>query len=207
MGNGYVFGRLFCVRRSCPRRRNHLRGWNCDHRNAGGPYQLHRFNAKRRDHARLGVLAWKFCLHLAVAVPPQASSPMRKITSLLLLAFLITACKSGEGSGVAYSGPVASANWATSATAYRGDDGLLVAFQCTPNANQSDVRPVWGTSVYSDDSSVCSAGVHAGAITFKDGGVVVFEIMPGQEGYEASEQNGVVSSPWGSWSGSFRIVQ
>ena len=64
---------------------------------------------------------------------------------------------------------------------------------------------VWGSDVYTDDSSVCGAAMHAGAIG-KAGGLVMIEILPGRESYEASARNGVTSSPYGPWAGSFSIV-
>jgi hypothetical protein len=64
---------------------------------------------------------------------------------------------------------------------------------------------LWGTDVYTDDSSICTAAVHAGVIP-ASGGDVTFVIEPGQEEYPASEQNGVTSSQWGSWERSFSFA-
>jgi hypothetical protein len=60
--------------------------------------------------------------------------------------------------------------------------------------------------VYTDDSSVCTAGVHAGVITFKDGGPVTIEILAGQATYEGTERNGATTSAYGEWAGSFRVL-
>ena len=38
---------------------------------------------------------------------------------------------------------------------------------------------IYGTDVYTDDSSVCTAAVHDGKITIADGGTVTVEIRPG----------------------------
>jgi hypothetical protein len=65
---------------------------------------------------------------------------------------------------------------------------------------------VWGTGTYTDDSSVCSAGVHAGRITAAEGGTVRIEIAPGMESYEGSEANGVTSLSYGQWDGSYVFV-
>ena len=62
-----------------------------------------------------------------------------------------------------------------------------------------DDHAVWGTDVYSDDSSVCAAAIHAGAIT-DQGGKALFDFLPGQPSYEPSNRGGVVSKHWGSWS-------
>src|SRR5205085_5886830 len=57
-----------------------------------------------------------------------------------------------------------------------------------------------------DDSSVCSAAVHAGSITQKNGGKVTIEIYPGQTSYRSSKRNGVKSLNYGAWPASYFIV-
>src|SRR5690606_9170703 len=64
---------------------------------------------------------------------------------------------------------------------------------------------VWGTGLYTDDSSICTAAVHAGVIDVINGGPVDIEIRPGAGAYVASRHNGVTSSRWARWSGSFII--
>ena len=65
---------------------------------------------------------------------------------------------------------------------------------------------VWGTDVYTSDSSVCEAAVHAGVIRRADGGVVRFEQLGPQTSFAGTERNGVATSSYGPWSGSFRFV-
>ena len=36
--------------------------------------------------------------------------------------------------------------------------------------------PVYGTDIYSDDSSICTAAVHAGRVDFAEGGLVTIQI-------------------------------
>ena len=55
---------------------------------------------------------------------------------------------------------------------------------------------VWGTDVYSADSSVCTAAVHDGWITREAGGTVTIEIRDGQLDYQGSILNGVTSQSW-----------
>ena len=90
--------------------------------------------------------------------------------------------------------------WYSSATQYRGMDSLRVTYDCPDNGTASTV---WGSEVYTDDSSVCTAAVHAGRITRADGGKVVIEIRPGQGAYTASTRNGITTLQYGSWSGSY----
>jgi hypothetical protein len=92
-------------------------------------------------------------------------------------------------------------DWNATAVQYRGENGRQYTFECVA---RNGTRPVWGTDVYTDDSSICAAAVHAGAIG-EAGGTVTIEIAPGQDKYKGSERNGIASRDWGSWTGSFII--
>ncbi len=94
-------------------------------------------------------------------------------------------------------------DWRTDASDMRGWDGFQATFAC-PAGGQA--RTVWGSGTYTDDSSVCTAAVHHGLITFAEGGVVTVEIIPGQSEYESDTRNGVETRSFGSWSGSYRFV-
>ena len=95
--------------------------------------------------------------------------------------------------------------WSLHALEHRDQVGQEFTYDCAP-ADETRIDTIWGTDVYTDDSSVCTAGVHAGVITVEDGGEVTIEILPGQDSYVASEQNGIESSPYGPWGGSFAVV-
>ena len=95
-----------------------------------------------------------------------------------------------------------SVAWTQNAVQYRSRIGEQITFAC---AAGGPTRTVWGTDVYTDDSSICTAGVHAGAITVAGGGSVTIEIRPGQSSYAGSARNGVTSANWGSWGGSFSV--
>lgn len=93
--------------------------------------------------------------------------------------------------------------WDASATAYVGFLGARFVFGCpaagTPGA-------VWGTGVYTSDSSVCSAALQAGLITLARGGIVTAEIRPGQSAYLGSTRNGVTSESFGAWPQSYVLL-
>jgi len=93
--------------------------------------------------------------------------------------------------------------WRANATLHRSMDGEQFEYEC-PAGGEPDT--VWGTDVYTDDSSVCTAAVHVGLITLEEGGTVTIEIRPGEDAYEASERNGIETSPYPAWGGSFVIV-
>ncbi|MEQ8352317.1 MAG: LCCL domain-containing protein [Leptospiraceae bacterium] len=65
-------------------------------------------------------------------------------------------------------------------------------------------RSVWGTDVYTTDSSICTAARHAGVID-TDGGKVEVEVTAGQDSYSGSERNGVSTGSWNSYPGSFTV--
>lgn len=92
--------------------------------------------------------------------------------------------------------------WTLNATQFRDQIGKRVAYDCPPGGEASSV---WGTDVYTDDSSVCTAAVHAGLIDFTDGGRVVIEMVEAQDSYEGSENDDVISQDYGAWGGSFRF--
>jgi hypothetical protein len=95
------------------------------------------------------------------------------------------------------------ASWDRTAVDHRGQIGARFAYVCPPGGT---AHSVWGSGVYSDDSSVCTAGVHAGAISFAQGGNVVIEMRPGQDSYGESSRNGVNTMSYGAWTGSYTVV-
>ncbi|MFB4317698.1 protein kinase [Actinomadura sp. 21ATH] len=95
------------------------------------------------------------------------------------------------------------ADWSATAAAFRGRDHERFTFVFPPGGKHHKAGKVWGDGVYTDDSSIGLAAVHAGLITLKNGGPVTFEIRPGQGGYGSARRNGVKSSRWGEWLGSF----
>jgi hypothetical protein len=95
------------------------------------------------------------------------------------------------------------ADWSMTAEAFRGEDGGQASFGCPAGGT---LGSVWGTGLYTDDSSVCTAGVHAGVISQQSGGVVIIQISPGLSSYQGSTANGVTSQDWGNWYGSFEVV-
>ena len=80
--------------------------------------------------------------------------------------------------------------------------GTEFDYDCPPGGIEA---PIWGTGTYTDDSSVCNAGVHAGAITYEDGGTVTIVLEGPQESFEGSESFGVTSQEYPAWPGSFSI--
>jgi hypothetical protein len=64
---------------------------------------------------------------------------------------------------------------------------------------------VWGTDVYTDDSPIATAGVHAGVLLVGQKAVVKVTILAGQASYTGSTRNGVTTSEYGPWNGSYKV--
>ncbi len=94
-------------------------------------------------------------------------------------------------------------DWSANAVGFRGQNGTQHVYVCPGDGS---IGSIWGTDVYTDDSSVCTAAVHAGLITLSGGGTVTIEIRPGQDSYQGSTRYGITSSSYGSWGGSYVFV-
>lgn len=87
---------------------------------------------------------------------------------------------------------------------YRDRVGKTLMFRVTATTQGY----VWGGTdeLYTDDSSLAKAVVHAGVIPAGSTGIVTVRIAPGQKAYPGSTRNGVTSRAWGQHEGSYRIV-
>lgn len=94
------------------------------------------------------------------------------------------------------------ATWSSTASNYRGS-ASRITYVCPANGT---VAIVWGTDLYTDDSSVCTAAVHEGLITLGSGGRVTIEIRAGASSYQGTTRNGVTSNSYASWGGSYVFV-
>jgi hypothetical protein len=93
--------------------------------------------------------------------------------------------------------------WSDAATAYRENPGTHVVW-CPPNGVAATV---WGQGPYTDDSSMCTAGVHAGAISLAAGGQVTIRTVPAARTYPASTQNGITTLDYGAYENAFEVVR
>lgn len=93
--------------------------------------------------------------------------------------------------------------WSANAVSYRGRVGTVVTLRCPPGGAAATV---WGTDLYSDDSSICTAALHAGRVTLLGGGTVQITIAPGAARYQGTLRNGVTTRDFASFPGSFTLV-
>ncbi|MBV5312421.1 MAG: hypothetical protein JZU47_03935, partial [Prolixibacteraceae bacterium] len=89
-------------------------------------------------------------------------------------------------------------------TAYRAQLGQTLSFRIRGH----DAGTVWGgaNGIYTDDSSLGKAAVHAGLLRIGEERVVTVTILGGQSSYTGNSQNGVTSINYGSFQFSFRFV-
>lgn len=74
------------------------------------------------------------------------------------------------------------------------------ACHCAADAREGSV---WGTGIFTSDSDVCTAALHAGVIQAGVGGDVLALAQPGQEAYEGTQAHGITSRDWGSYGESY----
>jgi hypothetical protein len=92
--------------------------------------------------------------------------------------------------------------WETSAGGFKGESGKTYKFRCP---EQGAERTIWGSDVYTQDSSICTAAVHAGLFTLAAGGVVTIEFRPGRSTYGSTVRNGIKSNTYGEYPRSFVV--
>jgi len=65
--------------------------------------------------------------------------------------------------------------------------------------------PLWGSDVYTSDSNLGVACVHAGLLKPGEAGPVRVTIVEAPATFPGSTRNGITSQDWGSWHGAFRV--
>jgi hypothetical protein len=87
---------------------------------------------------------------------------------------------------------------------YRNNNGKTYSVKVTG----TDQGSVWGGSngIYTDDSRLGKAAVHAGLLKVGQEGVLKVTIVAGQQKYTGNTQNGITTTNYGSYSGSYKFV-
>jgi hypothetical protein len=75
-------------------------------------------------------------------------------------------------------------------------------FECPANCSGGSL---WGSDLYTTDSSICRAAIHAGVIDVAKGGKVTISLEAGKPSYESTSRNGIQSSSWGSYGSSYTV--
>jgi hypothetical protein len=86
-------------------------------------------------------------------------------------------------------------------TGYRGNNGTSYTFTITGTNDGG----VWGGAdgIYTDDSKLGTAAVHAGLVTVGQAANIKVTVLAGKSRYTGSNQHGITSNDYGSWNGSY----
>jgi beta-lactamase regulating signal transducer with metallopeptidase domain len=80
----------------------------------------------------------------------------------------------------------------TTMTNYRSRVGQSFCFQVVGATSGY----LWGTDLYTDDSAIATAAVHAGVLQAGESGIVKVSMLPGQATYQGSARHGIQSNDW-----------
>lgn len=89
-------------------------------------------------------------------------------------------------------------------TSFESQQGKVLAFAVTGMAAGGSV---WGTDVYTTDSRLAMAAVHAGVIKMGETGVVRVKIIPSPPSYAGSSRHGVTTSAYGTYRAAYQFVK
>lgn len=84
---------------------------------------------------------------------------------------------------------------------YRGKNDEVFYFKVTGTTDGE----VWGSGIYTDDSKLAAAAVHAGVLKKGETGIIKVTILAGQASYDGTTENEVTTAGYGDWEGSFKI--
>lgn len=88
-------------------------------------------------------------------------------------------------------------------TVFRGDIGSIFLVNC-PSGCVKEGGVIWGTGIYTSDSSICRAAIHAGVLQ-DNGGLIELIRKPGLDLYESSLHRGIQSTQYNKWALSFTV--
>jgi hypothetical protein len=66
---------------------------------------------------------------------------------------------------------------------------------------------VWGTDVYTTDSKLSMAAVHAGVVKVGETGVVHLKIIASPASFAGSTRHGITTSNYGRYSAAYQILK
>ena len=104
-----------------------------------------------------------------------------------------------QGGGMT-AGGVIEAGCSYNGTQLPGDVGAVFQVACPPGCEATG--GLWGSDIYTADSGICRAAIHAGLIS-PGGGVVSVRLEPGRLAYRGSVRNGLQSSDYGQYPKSY----
>ncbi len=174
---------------------------------------------KRRAGRREGWQSVRAEGRARCAAGANGTLSMRHLLGVLLLLPAVALAQDGKGKGGAAAPPPTSPAVTAPATPPAAPAPVTAAPQPCPN-NALDLvgkgqsitctcpetstarSAIWGSGPYTADSGICTAALHAGAVT-RRGGTVTLRILPGEPRYVGSTRNGIQSMSFGDYRASF----
>jgi len=152
----------------------------------------------------------KACVHSGYVLPNVTSTITVKIlpgqssyTSTTRNGITSTSYGAWHGSYEIISATVPPAPEApANLVAFRGKIDDMLIFTVTGSTSGG----IWGSDIYTDDSNFAKAAVHSGFVEPNETKIVMVKILPGQSSYASTNENGVTSTSYGAWHGSYSIV-
>ena len=89
----------------------------------------------------------------------------------------------------------------TNMSAFTNQVGKRFYFKVTGTTQGS----VYGTNFYTTDSSLAAVAVHSGALKNGETGIVRVIMFPARNNFLSSTKNGITSSQWNSYPGSYKV--
>jgi hypothetical protein len=86
---------------------------------------------------------------------------------------------------------------------FQGEVGKVFAFRVTGAVGGT----VWGSDVYTSDSPLATAAVHAGVLAVGQTGTVKVRVVPPPPSFTGTTRNGVTTSNYGPYQGAYQIVK
>lgn len=101
--------------------------------------------------------------------------------------------------------PEEFANAPSTMSAFIGKYDMVFVFRVTG----SKEGPIWGgkDGVYTTDSEIATAAVHAGLVKSGQTGIVRIKMLPGRSSYSEFTSNGITSHGFGEWEGSYQFIK
>jgi hypothetical protein len=82
--------------------------------------------------------------------------------------------------------------------------GTRLTFVCPAGDGRA---AVYGTDVYTAESGVCAAAIHAGVLALREAGAVTIVFGSGAESFRGTERNGVTTRSYGRWPQSYTFAR
>ena len=97
------------------------------------------------------------------------------------------------------------ANAPTNMSAFTGKYDIIFLFRVTGSKEGA----IWGgkDGVYTTDSEIATAAVHAGVLKLGQTGIVRIKVLPGRSSYPEFTRNAITSHGFDEWEGSYQFIK